>query len=360
VGDPSKNLIVAKPSILLRYRPSPSEHQFSNETKTHRTSALAEVDSSLPIAYDGIMPRSAEEIIHFRRLYQSQVVTLRDYRCLAPRGGPDADEYSDANKIVLMRHGAFCKHFGRRGTVADVNHAVFFSKGSTYRVSHPGNCGDRGTVIMPAPAVLDDIVRQFDPSVDDEPGRPFPFVTGPCETRVFWRHRELVQQLESADTQPPEPIWADVTALQLVADVVQAAFAHHGHSRRKRRQATNADHAERVEAAKVYLAARLGESIALDDVARWVHTSPFHLSRVFHQRTGVPIHRYLTRLRLRASLERLADGAEDITALALDLGFSSHSHFTGAFRTEFGQTPSEVRRSTGPRALRQMGKNLEV
>src|SRR5580658_10371091 len=169
---------------------------------------MAKVDSSPLIAYHRSMPRSAEEIIRFRRLYESPVVTLRDYRCLAARGGPEADEYSDANKIVLMRHGAFCKHFGRRGTVADVNHAVFFSKGSTYRVSHPGNCGDRGTVIMPAPAVLDDIVRQFDPSVDEEPGRPFPFVTGPCETRVFWRHRELVQQLESADTQPPEPIWA--------------------------------------------------------------------------------------------------------------------------------------------------------
>jgi len=81
---------------------------------------------------------------------------------------------------------------------------------------------------------------------------------------------------------------------------------------------------------------------------------------LFRQRTGVSIHRYLTRLRLRASLERLADGASDLTTLALDLGFSSHSHFSGAFRAEFGQTPSEVRRTSGPRALRRMGKNLEV
>ncbi len=212
-------------------------------------------------------------------------------------------------------------------------------------------------MILPAPKVLDDIVRQFDPSIDEQPVRAFPFVTGPCGTSVFWRHRELVQRLEAADA---EPLWTDVTALQLLADVVQAAFAQHGFQRRRRREATDADHAERVEAAKVYLAGRLGEAIALDDVARAVHASPFHLARLFRQRTGIPIHRYLTRLRLRASLEHLADGADDITSLALDLGFSSHSHFTGAFRAEFGQTPSEVRRSTGPRALRQMGKNLEV
>jgi AraC family transcriptional regulator len=321
---------------------------------------MAKVDSSPLIAYHRSMPRSAEEIIRFRRLYESPVVTLRDYRCLAARGGPEGDEYSDANKIVLMRHGAFCKHFGRRETVADVNHAVFFAKESTYRVSHPGDCGDRGTVIMPAPEVFDDIVRQFDRSIDDQPGRPLPFVTGPCETSVFRRHRELVQRLDSADAEPLEPLLADVTALQLIADVVQSAFSQHGIPRRKRRQTTDADHVERVEAAKVYLAGRLGEAIALDDVARAVHASPFHLARLFRRWTGIPIHRYLTRLRLRASLDRLADGADDITSLALGLGFSSHSHFTGAFRAEFGQTPSEVRRSTGPRALRQMGKNLEV
>jgi len=306
------------------------------------------------------MSRSAEEIIAFRRLYDSKLVTLSDYRCRAARGGPAGDEYSDANKIVLMRHGAFCKHFGRRGVVADVNHAVFFSKGSTYRVSHPADCGDRGTVFAPAQDVLTEIARQFDPSIDERPGHPFPFVTGPCETRVFWRHRELVQRLESIDAEPLEPLWADVNALQLVADVVQAAFAQQGLPRRRRRNGTDADHADRVEAAKVYLTARLGDSIALDDVARSVHASPFHLARLFRQRTGVPIHRYLTRLRLRASLERLADGVNDITALALDLGFSSHSHFTGAFRAEFGQTPSEVRRTSGPRALRRMSKNLEV
>jgi AraC-like DNA-binding protein len=78
-------------------------------------------------------------------------------------------------------------------------------------------------------------------------------------------------------------------------------------------------------------------------MARAVHASPFHLARIFQQRTGVPVHRYLTQLRLRAALERLADGADDLTALALELGFSSHSHFTDSFRREFGCAPSTVR-----------------
>lgn len=281
--------------------------------------------------------------LSFHCLYRSPLLAVREYRCCAGRGGPGVEEQSENNNIVLMRHGAFCKHFGRRCETADVNQAVFFSQGSTYRVSHPGECGDRGTVFEISPRILNEIVREFDPGIEDRPDKPFPFVTGPCATAVFWRHREFVQRLENAATTPLEPIWADVTALQLVADVLDAAFARHGLPRKHRRSGTDADHIERAEAAKTYLAAHLGERVTLDDVARAVHASPFHLARIFQQRTGVPVHRYLTQLRLRAALERLADGADDLTELALDLGFSSHSHFTDAFRREFGCAPSSVR-----------------
>jgi AraC family transcriptional regulator len=306
------------------------------------------------------MSRRPEDPLIFRPLHEGPIVRVHGYRCRACRGGPAAEEYSGDNHIVLMRQGAFCKHFGRRSVTADVNQAVFFAQGSTYRVSHLADCGDRGTVFVLSPRVLNDIVRELDPSVDDRPDRPFPFVTGPCEPGVFWRHRELSRSLEAAGPHPPDPLRADVTALRIVADVLEAAFARHGLPRKPRRNGTDADHADRAEAAKTYLASRLGGRVALDDVARAVHASPFHLARVFRQRTGVPIHRYLTRLRLRAAVERLSDGASDLAAMALELGFSSHSHFADTFRREFGRTPSDVRRESGGRALRELSKNPEV
>jgi AraC-like DNA-binding protein len=306
------------------------------------------------------MSQYLDNSLSFRVLHESPLIRVRDYHCRACRGGPAAEEHSDRNDIVLLRHGAFAKHFGRRSLTADVNHAVFFSQGSTYRVSHPANCGDRGTVFIPAPHILHDILRELHPAGEDRPEQPFPFVLGPCEAGAFWRHHELVQRLESAPIDSLDPLWTDVTALQLVADVLEAAFARHGLPPKRRRNGTEADHADRTEAAKTYLASRLGERLTLEEVARAVHASPFHLARIFQQQTGVPIHRYLTQLRLRASLERLADGAEDLTALALELGFSSHSHFTDAFRREFGRTPSEARRDAGRRSLREMSKNLKV
>src|SRR5262245_53735551 len=169
--------------------------------------------------------------------------------------------------------------------------------------------------------------------------------------------------LAPSDPLWPDPLWIEVTALQIIADALEAAFARQGlasHLGKRRREGTEAGHADHVEAAKTYLAGRMSERVTLDDVARDVGASPFPLARLLRRRTGAPLRRYLLRLRLRASLERLADGANDLTALALELGFSSHSHFTDSFRREFGRAPSDVRRGASRLGLREMSKNLEV
>jgi len=302
------------------------------------------------------MPAAAENIA-FSVLYDSPMISVRDYVCTHAAVEPLPDEQSTTNTITLMRHGAFAKHFGRRTVTADVNQATFFRKDSVYRVSHPAGCGDRGTSFGVPASILNDIIRELDPGVDERPDDPFPFDSGPCDTALFLRHREYVQRLERSGEEPLEPLWADITGLQLMADVLEAAFVHTG-KRLKKRSSTVTDHAERVEAAKTYIARRIGENISLGEVAAAVNASPFNFARIFQQHTGVPLHRYLTRLRLRTSLERIAEPDADLSAVALELGFSSHSHFTDVFRREFGSTPSEIRRTASITALREMSKNL--
>lgn len=302
------------------------------------------------------MSATAENQLTFNTLYQSPLVKVSDYNCSIPRNSPQAEEYCDSNALVLMRRGAFCKHIGRKTLTATVNQSIFFSKGSSYRISHPSDCGDRGTTFELPARILNGIIREFNPAIDERPDNPFSFVTGACDKNIFWRHRGLVRQLENAGSRPLEPLWADFTAIQLVADVLEVVFAAQGVSPSRHRDGTVADHTERTEAAKMYMASRLGERITLDDIAREIHSSPFNFARIFQQQTGIPLHRYLMQLRLRTALERLLDGTDDITGLALEVGFSSHSHFTETFRREFGFTPSEVRR----RPLTEISKNLIV
>ena len=70
--------------------------------------------------------------------------------------------------------------------------------------------------------------------------------------------------------------------------------------------------------------------------------SPVYLTQEFSRAEGVPLYKYQIQLRLSRALVELPNCA-NIAALALDLGFSSHSHFGAAFRRAFAMTPAEFR-----------------
>jgi AraC-like DNA-binding protein len=100
-------------------------------------------------------------------------------------------------------------------------------------------------------------------------------------------------------------------------------------------------------AAQVVINGSLGNPPGLTRLARIVGCSPFHLSRVFRSQVGLSLRAYIARLRVHLAAERLASGERDLTALALDLGYADHSHFTHSFRREWGAPPSAVRRRYG-------------
>jgi AraC family transcriptional regulator len=98
-----------------------------------------------------------------------------------------------------------------------------------------------------------------------------------------------------------------------------------------------------VESAVWFIENHFGKDIALDDIAGVAGVSRYHLSRIFGMATGRSVIGYVRGRRLTAAAHRLADGAPDILAVALDAGYGSHEAFTRAFRDLFGITPEEVR-----------------
>ncbi|WP_332773059.1 helix-turn-helix transcriptional regulator [Phenylobacterium sp.] len=107
----------------------------------------------------------------------------------------------------------------------------------------------------------------------------------------------------------------------------------------------------RLVAAVKEMLAQASEPLSLTRIGRALGVSPVYLSEIFHRAEGTPIGRYQRRLRLTRALALLPE-TEDIAGLALDLGFSSHSHFTAAFRAAHGVTPSAYR-GTPPRRARR-------
>jgi AraC family transcriptional regulator len=113
----------------------------------------------------------------------------------------------------------------------------------------------------------------------------------------------------------------------------------------------HAAHRALAQSAIELLGCRFREKLTLDALGAALDVTPFHLCRVFRAQTGTGLHAHLTRLRLRAVLDSIAEPRADLCRIGVDAGFSSHSHFTAAFRREYGLTPSAWRAARRGSAL---------
>jgi len=292
----------------------------------------------------------------YTTLFRSADLTIGDYHCRPATRAEGAEEHNDTHSIALLRAGAFTRRIGGRRRVVDANWAVFFRPGVTYRVSHPTDHGDDCSVFSPSPRLLGEILADVDPGATGGHAPAAPVDQAPTSSRVHLIHHLLF----AAVREGAEGLQVEELALRLIRAVLAGAAEHRGAAPPPSSRADTLDaHADLVEQTKLELARRLSDRPTLSDVAASVHASPYHLSRVFSRCVGVSMTRYFDRLRLRCALERLADDRLPITAVALGAGYYDHSHFTNAFRREFGLTPSRCR-NEGRATLREMSKSLQV
>jgi AraC-like DNA-binding protein len=103
-----------------------------------------------------------------------------------------------------------------------------------------------------------------------------------------------------------------------------------------------------------YVDAHLRLAPSLSDMAPLVGLSPSHFAKKFRRSTGLSLQRFVNRRRVLASISLLQANSESLTGIALDLGFSSQSHFTRLFSEMTGMTPAkyrnQFRRTVGWRA----------
>jgi AraC-like DNA-binding protein len=89
------------------------------------------------------------------------------------------------------------------------------------------------------------------------------------------------------------------------------------------------------------------EPLTLDRVAAAASLSKFHLERAFKAAYGVPMYRYLKRVRIGRALDLLRAGRRPAD-VASALGLADQSHLSRLMREELGLTPGQVARGTGP------------
>jgi len=100
----------------------------------------------------------------------------------------------------------------------------------------------------------------------------------------------------------------------------------------------------RLHRAIDYIEAHLGEDLSLLDLAVEAGVSRVHFVRQFKRLTGFSPRQYVLRRRVERAAALLKDRDACLKALALEVGFSSQSHLTSAFRRVYGTTPGAYRR----------------
>jgi AraC-like DNA-binding protein len=161
------------------------------------------------------------------------------------------------------------------------------------------------------------------------------------EPKFRYRLAVLVQQLEAGGV---DPLAVEEEVLGLFFEICRIR-AERLQSLREARTETVLRQRRLVDKARAVLDANLSDNVSLESVADAVGTSLYHLCRVFRGRTGLTMHAYRTRQRLWYVLDQLVTGdASNLSKLAVDQGFSSHSHLNRIFQKQMGLPPSLVRR----------------
>ena len=252
--------------------------------------------------------------------FSASTLRIHRVRCQPQHAACGPLEHTSAEGMVLPLRGLFVMHTSRdERIVADPCHALHFKAGEPYRVSHPVDGGDECLFIEPRTELAAEMAAW--PKVQV-------LASGMMLERQLLAHG-LARRAASA-------LEAEERSLVLLGAMRPRPGRATSPRERSRR-------AEIVEAAQITLAREPGRAWTLGELARRATCSPFYLARSFRERVGMPLHRYELAARLGAALDPVLAGGEDLTTLALELGFSSHSHFTHAFRRAYGVTPSRMR-----------------
>lgn len=154
--------------------------------------------------------------------------------------------------------------------------------------------------------------------------------------RLTAEQEQLIAQMQSPSTpQAARPLWYEAKVLQAMAEFFfQRPAEDELFCDRQKRLAR-----ERVARVAAILSQNLSEPPSLEEIGRRAGCSPYHLSRVFSHETGLTIPQYLRKLRMERAAALLQSGKYNVTEAALEVGYSSLSHFSQAFCQTMGCCP---------------------
>jgi AraC-like DNA-binding protein len=267
-------------------------------------------------------------------LFRSDLVKVGTFECEVDDPCFRVSEPLDNDVFVLPRRPVWFRRNDDDYRFVEPGAILLHRAGSRLERRRTANTGERTYWFGVHPDVFVDALERHNLSTED--------MGGALIADLQFHHR-LAVLLNQIECDPIDRMAVEEEVLALFFIICERRADQETISK-KARSATALRQRRLVDRARAFLDAHLSETVGLETVAHDAGTSLYHLCRVFREQTGLTMHAYRTRQRLGYALDRLVSGSDgDLTNLALDLGFSSHSHLSRAFQKQMGVPPSAIR-----------------
>lgn len=236
--------------------------------------------------------------------------------------------------VVFPRTSTWIQHAGSPAFPSDPNNVTYYNQHQEYTRRPIDPAGDSCDYYAVNPDLLRQIVGTWDPRAADADARIVSISHGPSDADAYFTQRRVYRHVRRETN--PDALFVEETMVGVVERLFGMAYG--APARAAGRQRDLVDHVREL------IARRFRGPLTIGELAAASGVSAFHLCRIFRTHTGLTIHAYRNHLRLRAALEHVLGSRADLSEVALDLGYCTHSHFTAAFRSLYGITPSAARK----------------
>lgn len=269
--------------------------------------------------------------------------------------GPDDRPFEERRAsvaIALVTAGTFQYRSAAGRELMTPGSLMLGNAGQSFECGHEHGLGDRCLSFQYDPDYFECLAADAAGGSRARPARGDPPVRGVCPAhgvRPFFRPlrlpplrplSSLVARACTALTGSVNVSWEELS-VQMAARAVQLAGGFTPGTGAVSRAATAG-----VTRAVRRIELDPGDGLALSELAREAHLSPYHFLRTFQRLTGVTPHQYVLRTRLRDAAVRLAAEPGRVADVAFDSGFGDVSNFNHAFRAEFGVSPRGYRQGS--------------
>ncbi len=286
-----------------------------------------------------------------RTLFASELLRAGEVLARPTASEPGELRQIDHNVIVLPLRGLFTTHLApRREALATITDAVLLPANTPHRYGFPGCIGDHCLVLRWTADSLSRLVPEI--LERDSFSAKHLAIRGLLPPQALLDRAMLWHGLT---TGIPEALMVEDLSVRILRSALLAA-------RKDARQRCEVDRRGRarqrrgIASVRAAITAHPVRAWSLADLAALANMSPYHLAHVFRAEVGTSVFDYVSRIRLGRALHAALHSNQDLTSIALDAGFASHSHFTARFRTLFGRTPSALRNALRGASVAELHK----